>query len=547
MLKSEIEAMKLEARKRRCEKDPLYFSRYFFKKRQGIKFLINFHHYLISEALERVRTGITKNLVINVAPGSSKTEIAVINFIARCLALNPNCRFLHISSSDDLVLLNSQTARDIVQSDEYQDMWPMHIADDAKSKKRWNVMNGGRKAGGVYAVALGGQITGFRAGHMTAGFQGAVIVDDPLKADDAYSPAAIKTANRRLLSTVKSRRATAETPIILIMQRLGENDPTGFIKGGNMPGKWEFLNIPALIDDEYVKKLPDYIREHVVSGVRDEKGRFSYWEYKEPLAELLQLEAGNGNDADGKRVSRHTFNAQYQQRPVALGGNIIHGHSFVRVSILPKIIYRKMYADTAQKTKERNDYSVLEVWGQGEDKKIYLLDLMRGKWEAPQLKQNVIEFWNKHRAISGIGALRRLDVEDKASGTGLIQDIRQAGKIPVIGIERNKDKLTRVMDVVSYIEAGCVCVLEDAPYLSDFIAECEAFTADDTHAHDDQIDPMCDAITDMLGARPRGIFGNGVLAQKTSVIQPPAAATPALGGPSAQGLLVDPHRAGIES
>lgn len=517
----------IAAIRQECEEDQLYFTRYFFKKRQNIKFKLNFHHYLIAEALERVRLGIDKNLVINVAPGSSKTEVAVINWIARCLALNPWCRFLHISSAEDLVLLNSQTARDIVESGEFQELWPMHIADDAKAKKRWNVMSGGTKAGGVYAVPLGGQITGFRAGRMAPGFQGAILIDDPLKADDAYSPTAIKTANRRLLSTVKSRRATGDTPVVLIMQRLSEKDPTAFIKGGNFPGKWEFLEIPALIDDAYVAKLPPHIAAMVDSSVRDEKGRFSYWEYKEPLADLLQLEAGLGNDADGKKVSKYTFNSQYQQAPIAIGGNIIHGQNFKRVSILPPIKYRKIYADTAQKTKEANDYSVFECWGMGEDGRIYLLDLLRNKWEAPQLRMAALDFWNKQKAVKNLGALRGMMVEDKTSGTGLIQEIAQnpiAG-IPVKGIERNKDKLTRVMDVVSYIEAGYVCVLDGAPYLSEFFAECEAFTPDDSHEHDDQIDPMCDAINDMLGPRPRGIFGNGVLLDK----KPDQQAVPGVG------------------
>jgi hypothetical protein len=209
-----------------CELDHLFFTRYFFKQRQSIKFIVNWHHHLIADALQRVLDGTCQNLVINVPPDSSKTEMAVINFIARGLALNPNARFLHITSGDDLALLNSQTARDIVQSDEYQDLWPLQIADDAKAKKRWNVIVNGKKAGGVYAVSLGGQITGFRAGHMAPGFQGAIIIlDDLLKADEAYSPAAIKAANRRLLSTVKSRKANPATPVILIMQRVGENDP----------------------------------------------------------------------------------------------------------------------------------------------------------------------------------------------------------------------------------------------------------------------------------------------------------------------------------
>jgi hypothetical protein len=262
--------------KAECELDHLFFTRYFFKHRQGIKFIVNWHHYVIADAIQRVIDGKCQNLVINVPPGSSKSEMAVINLIARGLALNPNARFLHITSGDDLALLNSQTARDIVLSDEYQAMWPLQIADDAKAKKRWNVLIEGKKAGGVYAVSLGGQITGFRAGHMAEGFQGAIILDDLLKADEAYSASAIKAANRQLLSTVKSRKANPATPVILIMQRLGENDPTGFIKGGNFPGKWEFVTIPALIDDDYLATLPEKVRALVLSELRDDKGRFSY-------------------------------------------------------------------------------------------------------------------------------------------------------------------------------------------------------------------------------------------------------------------------------
>jgi predicted phage terminase large subunit-like protein len=477
----------------KCENDHLFFSRYFFKHRQGIKFRINWHHVLISDVVERVIAGELKNVVINVPPGSSKTELVAINLMARGLALNPRARFIHISYSDDLALLNSETSREIVRSQEYQELWPLKIADDADSKKRWNVLVDGKKAGGVYAVSLGGQITGFRAGHMAEGWQGAIIIDDPLKVEDAYSKPNRDKANRKLVSTVKSRKANPDTPIIVIMQRLAEEDPTGFIKAGKVPGDWEFIEIPALITDEYVEKLPERIRAMVDSTERDDDGRFSYWPYKEPLQDQLDLE----------RADKYVHAGQYMQRPAPLGGGIIQSGKFVRYAALPRIQYRKIYADTAQKTAERNDYSVFQCWGYGSDNRAYLLDLVRGKWEAPELKRRAIDFWNKHKAI-GAGdrdapALRQMLVEDKASGTGLIQEIQSEGGIPIKGIERAKDKLTRVMDVVSHIDVGNVCIPQDAPWVSDFVGECDSFTADDTHAHDDQIDPMVDAITDMLG------------------------------------------------
>lgn len=290
------------------------------------------------------------------------------------------------------------------------------------------------------------------------------------------------------------------------MQRIGENDPTGFIKGGNVPGIWEYVTIPALIDEEYISKLPEHIRKMVIIEEKDERGLFSYWPYKEPLKDLLDLEAGRGNDAEGNKISRFTFTSQYMQNPVAIGGNVLKGEWFPRISHPPKMLYRMIYGDTAQKIKERNDFSVFECWGKGEDGKIYLLDMLRAKLEAPDLRRRAVEFWNKCAAQTNMGELRMMKIEDKTSGTGLIQEIIRADRIPVKGIERNRDKLTRIMDVAGFIESGYVCLLENAPFNNDFIAECEAFTKDNTHKHDDQIDPMCDAIKDMLATKPVGFF-----------------------------------------
>ncbi len=211
--------------------DHLFFTRYFFKQRFGTKFIVNWHHRYLADEFDLVVQGETPNLIVTVPPGSTKTETFVIAGMARGLAINPYARFLHLSGSDDLALLNSQTCREIVRSDEFQTMWPIAIASDTKAKKRWNVMVNGKLAGGVYATSLGGQITGFRAGHMAEGFQGAIIIDDPIKPEDAFSKTKLDAANRKLLTTVKSRKANPDTPIIMIMQRIAENDPTGFILG----------------------------------------------------------------------------------------------------------------------------------------------------------------------------------------------------------------------------------------------------------------------------------------------------------------------------
>lgn len=487
---------KIAADRALCEHSHLYFTRRFFKPRMGFKFSVNWHHEYIAWAIDEVIKGSIKNLVINVPPGAGKTELTT-NLIARGLAINPRSRFLYLSYSQSLVDDVSGTARNIVKSPEFQELWPRQISTDTDAKSNWKTTVDGFAAGHVYAASMGGQVTGRRAGTLDSGFTGAIILDDPLKPEDAFSKTTRDKANRKILNTVNSRKAKSDIPIILIMQRLHTEDPTGFIMSCNLPGEFTLISIPALIDDKYIATLPPSIQKLVPECERDELGRQSYWPQKEKLESLLQLEKGGG-DKDGVKVSKYTFSSQYMQSPTMLGGDIIKGSWFGRYSMLPIIKHRKIFADTAQKTKEHNDYSVFECWGYGDDGKIYLIDMIRGKWEAPDLKRQAVDFWNKHLIKEGQGALREMCVEDKASGTGLIQDIRREAKIPIKAIQRNVDKLTRVQDVVSYIESGYVMLPNESSYVSDFISECEAFTADNAHDHDDQIDPMCDAIVDML-------------------------------------------------
>jgi predicted phage terminase large subunit-like protein len=453
--------------------DLLYFTRYFFKKQTGKQFLLSNHHRLLADTLHRVVRGEITRLIINIPPRYGKTELAVKAFVAWCLANNAAAKFIHLSYSDDIVLDNSAAIRDLIKSDEYQKYFPITLKNDSDSKKKWYT----DCQGGLYATSAGGAITGFGAGIIgrdrlgtgsdADGFGGAIIIDDPLKPDDAFSDTKRGVINRRFNNTIASRLNSDETPIIVIMQRLHVEDMTGFLTTGGSGEEWHHVCVPAISEDD--KAL---------------------WPDKHSIEVLRRME----------KASPYTFAGQYMQRPSPLGGGMIKGVHFTRYQQAPIITHRVIYADTAQKTKERNDYSVFECWGRGQDSKIYLLDMIRGKWEAPELERRAIAFWNKHKVedVFKWGQLRKLKVEDKASGTGLIQSIKNKGQIPVEGIQRNTDKLTRVMDVLGYIESGYVCVPEDAPFTSDFISECEAFTADDSHLHDDQVDPMIDAINDML-------------------------------------------------
>lgn len=236
------------------ENDGIQFMRYFFKHREGTKMLRNWHHYVIEYVLQAVYDGKINRLVVNIAPGYSKTEQVVLNFIARGLALNPRSKYIHASYSGDLAQENSSKIKEMVGGEQFQELWPMDIRVDSKGKKRWFTELGG----GMMAAPAGGQITGFRAGRMEPGFTGAFVIDDPVKPDDAYSAPKRNAINNRFNNTMRSRLAVEEVPMIVIMQRIHEEDLSGYLLKGGSGDIWHHLTIPTLLSEEEINKpYPD--------------------------------------------------------------------------------------------------------------------------------------------------------------------------------------------------------------------------------------------------------------------------------------------------
>ena len=150
------------------------------------------------------------------------------------------------------------------------------------------------------------------------------------------------------------------------------------------------------------------------------------------------------------------------------------------------------------KTGEANDYTVFLDALLLRTGEIYILNLWRKKVDAVGLLSMAKDIWSSVSENNGresLPAASAIYIEDKASGTGLIQQLnKNQSFIPVIAIQRTKDKLTRLMEVQPRIQSGQVYLPESAPWVIDFISECEAFTANDSHKHDDQIDPLIDAV-----------------------------------------------------
>jgi predicted phage terminase large subunit-like protein len=436
------------------------FSKQIFRARKGSNMLSNYHQKEICSALERVIIGKTNRLIINIPPRSGKTEIAVKSFIAWCMGLYPDCEFIHASYSKRLATANTYEVRAIMQSEVYREIFPWTaLQDDSKAKDEFRTAQGGI----VYSTGADGTITGYGASKMRPEFGGAVIVDDPHKAGEATSSIMRQNVIDWYQSTIASRLNKPDGPIIIIMQRLHEDDLSGWLLGGGSGEQWEHLVIPA--------RKPD---------------GSSFWPAQFPDEMLARLEAS----------SPYVFAGQYMQAPAPLGGGIFKDAWWQMAEAAPPILWRTIYADTAQKTKEQNDFSVMQCWGRTVNGQAVLLDMVRGKWEAPELETMARAFWAKHKATDNQGTLRAFKVEDKVSGTGLIQKLKREG-IPMLGIQRDRDKVSRAFDTAPFVQSGNVLIMRNLPGLADFLSEAALFP---NAAHDDMIDAAMSAISDILAA-----------------------------------------------
>jgi len=424
---------------------------------------------------EELQSGSRPKCVIQAPPQHGKS-VQVVEFLAWIAGKDPDKRVIYASFSERLGVRANLMLQRIYDSVEYKNIFPETSINTSNTVTISSQYLRNREI-----LEYVGHVGYFRnttvRGSVTGESLDIGIIDDPIKGREAAGSLTIRDGTWEWLTDDFFTRFSEEAGLLCILTRWHVDDPIGRLIA-NVPGV-KVHSYPAIaVQDDGNRKSGDALfPEHKSVDFLNERK---------------------------SAMASHSWEALYQQNPTVIGGEIIKGANFGRYSILPPIKFRKIFADTAQKTKERNDYSVFECWGMGLDGRIYLIDMIRGKWEAPELKRRAVDFWQKHIADKS-SPLRQMAVEDKASGTGLIQEIKRDGKIPIRAIQRAVDKLTRVMDIVGYIESGYVFLPEQSPWVSDFIAECEGFTADGTHAHDDQIDPLCDAIDDMIGTSRSGM------------------------------------------
>jgi predicted phage terminase large subunit-like protein len=427
-------------------------------------YLPNWHIDLIAAKLEECRIGKIKRLIINLPPRNLKSICASVAFPAWILGHDPSKRIIAASYGQDLADNLALQCRNIMTSAWYRSLFPntqlaranMPIAEFSTTQHGYRM-----------ATSVGGVLTGRGADFL--------ILDDPMKPNEALSDALRRSVNEWYDHTLFSRLDNKETGcIIIIMQRLHLDDLVGHVL---QQEGWEVLNFPAIAEaDETHTIKTRYGAQTLVRTVTRRAGEALHPQ-RESLDTLHMIR---------ETLGEYNFAGQYQQSPVPEGGGYVKTDWFQfyepheRPAKFEQIVQSW---DTASKVTELSDFSVCTTWGLKE-KKIYLLDVLRKRLNYPELKRAVVEQHKLHQSSVIL-------IEDKSSGTQLLQELAQDGLYRVKGIKPTTDKKMRLNTQTGAIENGLVYLPARQSWLAGYLHEMTSFPYG---KHDDQVDSTSQAL-----------------------------------------------------
>ena len=438
-----------------------FIERSFRELNPNTSFEANWHIDIIAAKLEECRRGKVRRLIVNLPPRSLKSHAITVAFTAWLLAHSPSSQIICASYGQDLAEKHARDCRNLIMSEFYKSCFPTRLAPHRLSVNDFMTTAQGFRM----ATSVGGVLTG-RGGDF-------IIIDDPLKPEEALSETGRKAVNEWFDNTLQSRLNHKEKGVIIIvMQRLHQDDLVGHVLE---QGGWEVLRFPAIAEED---------ERHTIETI------FGTSIFTRKAGEALhpQRESLESLKRTREVVGDYTFLSQYQQAPVPKGGAMIKTEwlKYYAPNQRPdSFIYTLQSWDTANKSGELNDYSVCTTWGVV-GSKYYLLDVFRRRLDYPELKRAVCEQARRYR-------LPKVLIEDKGSGTQLIQELKREGLFYICAYEppTGTDKIMRLFAQSHHFEAGKVMLPSTASWLDDYRHELTSFPGS---KHDDQVDSTAQAL-----------------------------------------------------
>lgn len=496
------------------------FSKWCFEIQMGFKFQMQDFHSIIFEFCQKIVNGEIDRGIVCIPPRHSKTQILSIFLPLYSFCNNPSSHNIITSYADDVVAESSGYIRQIMLDSLFMKIFPaVRIDQNKRSLERW----GTTRSGVMHAVPTGGKMTGKGAGSLSPTYSGCFVVDDAIKPKDAYSAPVRKEINDRFDNTFMSRLANdgevqdddgnvvkcPRTPMVIIMQRVHDDDLVGHILRGGSSDKYTYLNIPGIVTPEcgtekwYEKLLTKQAYTHAVPYLYDLKrgeGESALWPSRKSLDSLIAM----------RSATPYTFNSQYMGDPTARGTGLIVEDWWQEWTELPldDIARAFMTADTASTKQDYSDYSVICYWLLTKKGNLYLADVELGKYETPELMKVVVDFWKKHTQLD----LRypmllptALYMEDKSSGQFLNQQFTRDGQVRVLPVPKDKssgDKIARFLNTVPYFAQGRIYFPAEHKHKAHIMREILGMTGEGSGTdHDDVVDNVSDAVAVAFSAQ----------------------------------------------
>ena len=434
----------------------------------------NWHHKYICDTLQEECERIiaqkpkTKDIIINVPFRSTKSLIVTVMFPVWAWIKSPKLRFITSSYSATLSIELATKSRDIIFSDWFKKRWGdvFHIKKDQNLKERYENNHIGMRR----ATSVGGTVTG-QGGDF-------LIVDDPLSPQMANSATERDNANEWYRTTFYSRLNQADIGVrIIIMQRVHEDDLSGFLLDRETRLNYKHICIPATNTDGNIK--PKSLEKFY------NKDTGLFWEDRFSQKVL---------DDYKNALGTYGYAGQLQQTPTPLDSGMIHRDWFRIDRFRKDEAIVNFIIDPAYTANQKNDPSALLAYTYTENK-WQIVDCVNVRKEFPELVKFIPEWVQKN----GYTNKSRIYVEPKASGKSIVQTlVRETGLNVKEDKPPTKDKVARVSDISASLESGRVSLL-NGKWNEEFLDQLTKFPA---AKHDDMVDCLVMAVNkEIWGSR----------------------------------------------